>query len=366
VAVSPDLTIDEVLYAYEQCRRDKRSSESAIEFELNFSRNIMAIYHAVSDLSWKPAGHMCFVVENPKPREVWASNFADRVVHHICYHRLRPRFEPYWIATTFACIENRGTRAGSDWAERSARRVTQGWGQSAWILQADIKNFFPRIERARLHAMLSKRIDEPWLAHLVNEIINVDVTQNAHFPGDKSLIKHIPRHKSLWNASPGRGLPIGNLTSQFGANVYLDGLDQRMARERVASFYGRYVDDIVVMDADRERIDAAYALIAETLNGVGLELHPDKTRIAPVYDGFDFCGRFILPHRSYLRRRTVQRGFQAIRKMPKNPHKGETMTSYLALARPCNTHNLRKQWAIHGSKHGLVFMRNHTKARATQ
>jgi len=364
VFASPDLTIDEVLHAYEKCRRTKRNSEGAIEFEVNFSRNIMAIYHAVRAQTWKPSGHMCFVVENPKPREVWASTFADRVVHHICYHRLRPRFEPYWIATTFACIQGRGTSAASDWAERSARRVTQGWSQPAWLLQADIKNFFPRIHRQTLHDMLAPRIYEPWLASLVDEIINVDVTQNAHFPGDRSLLRIIPRHKSLWHAEPGRGLPIGNLTSQFGANVYLDCMDQRIARSGVARHYGRYVDDIVLMDPDIDNLRAAYRIIVKDLSGLGLELHPDKTRCIPVADGFDFCGRYILPHRTYLRRRTVKRGNQAISNMQGNRHKGETLTSYLALARPCNSRSLRKQWAIRASQHGVVTMRNHTKARA--
>lgn len=361
---SPDLTIDEIIFAYEQCRRTKRSSEGAIEFEMNFSRNVMAIYNAVRDRTWKPSAHMCFVVENPKPREVWASKFADRVVHHICYHRLRPRFEPYWIATTFACIQGRGTSAAAEWAARSARRVTQGWSQPAWLVQVDIKNFFPRILRQTLHQMLEPKIYEVWLAHLVDEIINVDVTKNAHFPGDSTLLDLIPKYKSLWHAQPGRGLPIGNLTSQFGANVYLDSVDQMIVRSGLVRHYGRYVDDIVLMDADIENLRQAYRMIVGRLSSLGLELHPDKTRCIPVADGFDFCGRYILPHRTYLRRRTVKRGHEAIRGMSKNKHKGETLTSYLALARPCNSHKLRKQWAIIASQQGLVTMRNHTKARA--
>ena len=361
--VSPDLTIEEVMRAYECCRKTKRSSASAIEFELNFSRNIMRIYNEVRNCTWKPQPHMCFVVENPKYREVWASNFADRVVHHICYNRLRPRFEPYWIATTFACIEGRGTGAASEWAERSARRVTQGWSQKAYVLQADIKNFFPRIMRQKLHEMLKPRIYEPWLDHLVKEIINVDVTDNAHLPGDPSLLKLIPEFKSLWNAEPGRGLPIGNLTSQFGANVYLDNVDQVIARSKVAKFYGRYVDDLVLMDQDIDKLREAYKVLTAELKKLGLKLHPDKTRCAPIKDGFDFCGRFILPHRSYLRKKTAKRGRLAMKTLEHNKHRGETVTSYLALARPCNSYNLRKKWAIEASQHNVVFMRNLTKAR---
>jgi len=361
---SPDLTVDEVLHAYEQCRQDKRSSDGAIEFELNFSRNVMAIYNTVREQTWKPAGHMCFVVKNPKAREVWASTFADRVVHHICYHRLRPRFEPYWIATTFACIEGRGTSAGSEWAERAARRITQGWSRNAWLVQVDIENFFPRIHRQTLHDMLAPRIYEPWLAHLVNEIINVDVTKDAHFPGDSTLLRLIPRHKSLWHAPAGFGLPIGNLTSQFGANVYLEQMDQRIVRSSIVRHYGRYVDDIVMMDTDLDNLRAAYRVVVEELSRLSLNLHADKTRCIPVDDGFDFCGRYILPHRSYLRRKTAKAGGRAIADLSHNGHKGETVTSYLALARRMNTYNLRRQWAVKASSQGVTLSRNLTKARA--
>jgi len=245
-----DLTIEEVIRAYECCRAQKRSAWTAIEFETNFSRNIMDIYNRVRDCTWKPDGHMCFVVMNPKPREVWASKFADRVVHHLVYNRLRPRFEPHWIATTFACIKDRGTTGASNWAERAARKVTRGWSQKAFVLQLDIRNFFPSINRSHLHDLLMPECNESWVRHLVNEVVNVDVRENAHFPGNSDLLELIPGHKSLWNARPGFGLPIGNLTSQFGANVYLSAMDQRIVRSGVARHYGRYVDDIVLMDAD--------------------------------------------------------------------------------------------------------------------
>ncbi len=360
-----DLTIEEVIRAYECCRAQKRSAWTAIEFESNFSRNIMDIYHRVRDCTWKPDGHMCFVVMNPKPREVWASKFADRVVHHLVYNRLRPRFEPQWIANTFACIKGRGTTGASDWAEKAARKVTRGWSQKAFVLQLDIRNFFPSINRSYLHGLLMPACHESWVRHLVNEVVNVDVRDNAHFPGNSDLLELIPGHKSLWNARPGFGLPIGNLTSQFGANVYLSAMDQRIVRSGAARHYGRYVDDIVLMDADIERLRDAYRAIVDELSEVDLVLHPQKTRCAPITDGFDFCGRFIKPRRTYLRRRTVRRAQNAIDKLTGSNHKGETVTSYLALARHCNSYRLRKKWAIKASQHGISFMGNLTRARST-
>ena len=361
-----ELTLDEVIYAYECCRKNKRSALSVIEFEADFVQNILSIYHSVRECSWKPSSHMCFVVMNPKPREVWASQFSDRVVHHIMYNRLRPRFEPSWISTTFACIPERGTLAASLWAESSARKVTQGWSQPAYVLQVDIKNFFPTIGRKRLYSLLTEKCEEDWLRHLVYEVVNVDVTKNAFFPGNRSLLSLIPYHKSLWNAPEGRGLPIGNLTSQFGANVYLDHLDQRIVNESWARHYGRYVDDMVLLDASSDRLLEANEKIISTLGDIGLSLHPDKTRLSPISHGFDFCGRFIKPHRTYLRKSTSRRGTQRIKNLRNNPHPAETATSYMALARHCNAYSLRKYWAEEASKHGISVTHNYTRARKSK
>lgn len=323
----------------------------------------MRIYNKVRTCTWRPDGHMCFVVMNPKAREVWASNFADRVVHHLVYNRLRPRFEPYWISTTFACIEGRGTTGASDWAERAARKVTRGWSKKAYVLQADIRNFFPSIDRSHLHNLLMTKCHEDWVAYLVNEIVNVDVKDNAHFPGNPKLLSLIPRHKSLWNAKKGKGLPIGNLTSQFGANVYLSAMDQKIVRSGVVRHYGRYVDDMVLMDASIDKLRDAYKMLVEELAKIGLELHPQKTKCAPIDAGFDFCGKFIKPWRSYLRKSTAQRAKLAIAKLNSSKHRGETVTSYFALARRCNSYRLRKKWAINASRHNVVFSRNWTRAR---
>lgn len=342
--MSTDLTLEEVLQAYYNCRHSKRSAHTAIEFEQNFSENIADIYHSILDHSWQPSSHMCFVVMNPKPREVWASPFADRVVHHIIYNRLRPRFEKHWIATTFACIKGRGTVAASDWAETAARKVTRGWSQRAYFLQMDIRNFFPSIEKERLLSLLLEKCEESWLIDLVIKIILVDVTEDAHFPGNKNLLKKIPNYKSLWHSGKDYGIPIGNLTSQFGANIYLNTIDQYVVRNKLARHYGRYVDDMVLMDADKGKLEEAKCELEELLEKIKLYPHPQKTKLLPLEAGLDFCGRFIKPRRSYLRKSTSIRGTNAVRNLSLSKHPQETLTSYYALARHCSTYNLRQHW----------------------
>jgi hypothetical protein len=359
---SANLSIEEIITAYEDCRKNKRNNATTIDFECDFFKNIMRIYESVNDMTWQPSGHMCFVVRSPKVREVWASPFNDRVVHHIIYNRLRPRFEPHFIATSFACIPGRGTGGAVKWAEKAARKTTCGWSKKGFVLQADISNCFPTINTNDLCNLLLAKCPEPWLAHLVKEIILVDVKQNAHFPGDVNLLKLVPKNKSLWHTPIGIGLPIGNLTSQFGANVLLDQLDQQIVRRKKAQAYGRYVDDICVLDRSHSRLIETKGYIEGVLNAMGLELNDSKTTIKPIDDGFDFCGRFVKPHRSYLRRSTVRRGNKALASLSASSHPAETVTSYLGLARHCNAFNLRKKWASQAETFGVKIDPLLTKA----
>jgi len=356
-------SIDEILVAYKDCRRNKRNNETTIAFEQNLVSNVAKIWHQINAMQWSPSGHMCFVVESPKVREVWASPFADRVVHHVVYNRLRPRFELGFIATSFACIPERGTGGAASWAQRSARRVTQGWSTNAYVGQIDIRNFFPSIDCQALCDLLLSKTHELALAHLVREIIMVDVKTNAHFPGNKKLLDAIPKHKSLWHKEHGIGLPIGNLTSQFGANVYLDKMDQNIVRSNIVRHYGRYVDDIVVLDKNLANVKQAVDLITKNLNDLGLDLNKDKTRIACVSDGFDFCGRFIKPHRTYLRQATVKRGNAAMRGLKQSAHPAQTVTSYMGTAGHCDTMRLRAKWGLIAQKFGLTVNKQFTKVR---
>lgn len=358
-----DFSIEEVLKAYQDCRQNKRNNLTTLAFEADLISNIAKIWHEINDCAWTPSGHMCFVVESPKIREVWASPFADRVVHHVVYNRLRPRFEPGFIATSFACIPNRGTGGAASWAQKAARRVTRGWSTSAYVGQIDIRNFFPSIDCQRLCDLLLSKVHEKPLAHLVREIIMVDVKRNAHFPGDVTRLAQVPHTKSLWHKPQGIGLPIGNLTSQFGANVYLDFMDHAVVRSNIVKHYGRYVDDIVILDRDFDRVSDAVNLIGEKLKSLNLQLNPDKTQIRRIEQGFDFCGRFVKPFRTYLRRSTVKRAKTSFCKLSDSLHPAETITSYMGTARHCDTHKLRVKWGSMAKTVGLSVDQHFTKAR---
>lgn len=356
------VTTEEVLRAYRDCRRNKRNRTSTIEFEVDLTANITRIARQLADHTWRPGTSMCFAVTNPKPREVWAAQFADRVVHHVIYNRLRPRFEPSFLPTSFACIPGRGTHQAARWAERSLRRATAGWTRPAWTLQMDVANFFTSIDRHVLLDLLTPKIAEPWLAVAVERVVHHDVTIDAHFPGNPALLDQVPPHKSLWHAPSGKGLPIGNLTSQFAANVYMDVLDQHVVRTCRPRFYGRYVDDLLAVDPDRRRLAAMRdELPAFLRDRLRMEFHPGKTHLRNATAGVDFVGVVALPHRSYLRRSTARRGSRKLAKGGPAAGLMATANSYFGLARHVDTWRLRGAWSDKAARNGLVPADDRTK-----
>lgn len=340
-------TVAEVLAAYRQCRRTKRRNWTTIQFETDLTANIVGLTRQLADRSWSPSTAMCFAVTEPKPREIWAGTFTDRVVHHVIYNRLRPRFEPRFIPTSFACIPGRGTLTGAQWADRAVRSATAGWTRTAWALQLDIRSFFTSIDQAILYRQLATRIDEDWLDTAVSRVLFHDVTSDVHFPGNPALLDEVPTHKSLWHAPAGKGLPIGNLTSQFGANVYMDLLDQHVIRKLRPRAYGRYVDDLLAIDPDHRHLtEVRDAITSFAHDQLELEVHHGKTRIVNCAAGVDFVGWTIAPHRRALRRSTVRRANRRIAER----HGDEdellaTVNSYLGMARHGDTSRVRHRWA---------------------
>jgi RNA-directed DNA polymerase len=352
----PDLTSKEVLQAYLDCRKRKRGKDATTLFETNLSHNIAKITRRLQDYSWRPGSSMCFVVTIPKAREIWAATFADRVVHHVIYNRLRPRIEPGFITTSFACIPKRGTLAAANWAHQSMRRATNGWTRPAWALQLDVANFFPSIDRNHLWSQVEPHCTEPWLESAVFHVVHHDVTKNAYLPGNPAELDAVPMKKSLWYAEPGKGLPIGNLTSQFCANVYMNEVDHFIEKRVRPRYYGRYVDDFLLIDQDKGRLLEARDQIDRFMKEkLSLTLHHGKTHLQPVSHGIDFVGWRLLPYRRYFRQNAAARAALAIREHAGDPDELlATLNAYLGVARHGNTFNLRSSWCEKASSDGVL------------
>lgn len=292
------------MQAYLDCRKNKRNTKSALAFEAQLEANVCQLDEELRNGCYRPGRSICFVITRPKPREVWASEFRDRIVHHLLYNRISPRFYAGFIADSCACIPERGTLYGARRLEAKIRSITQNWRLPAFYLKLDLANFFVSIDKRIVRQLLAKRISGWWL-QLAEQILFHDPRADFELRGNPELLQHVPAHKRLTSQPTHLGLPIGNLSSQFFANVLLDALDQHIKHELHCRHYVRYVDDMVLLDTSAQRLNAMHADIAAWLpQRLGLRLNPAKTILQPIERGVDFVGQVIKPWRRYTRRRS--------------------------------------------------------------
>ena len=306
-------SFEDLVAAYVDCRRTKRNSAAALEFEQDLERNLERLADELTRGAYRPGPSICFVIAQPKPREVWAAGFRDRIVHHLLYNRIGPRFERAFIADSCACIKGRGTLYAARRLESKVRSITENWSSRAWYLKADLANFFVSIDKRILARLLAARIPEPWWLQLAMQVLFHDPRPRAEIKASPAKLALIPPHKSLWNQPTYLGLPIGNLSSQFFANVYLDVLDQHVKHDLRAPRYVRYVDDFVLLHESPQQLNAWLADITAFVRcKLALEINPSKTIIQPIARGIDFVGHVVKPWRRIIRPRTFNSALERI------------------------------------------------------
>lgn len=333
-----DFTFSELVEAYFDCRRTKRNSASALSFESNLEQNLRNLHDELADGSYAPGRSICFIITKPKPREVWAADFRDRIVHHLLHNRIAPRFYARFIADSCACIPGRGTLYAAERLESKVRSITQNWKKPAYCLKCDLANFFVSIDKRILRDLLARHISEPWWMALAETILFHDPRQNFELRGDRHLLDLVPAHKRLTSHPAHLGLPIGNLSSQFFANVYLDVLDQFVKHGLRCRHYIRYVDDFVLLHESAQWLNEAKGRIEAVLHDqLAARLNPKKTVLQPIDRGIDFVGQVIKPWRRTLRRRTFNEAISRTRSM-ESDGLFETANSYFGLLRQ-STHS---------------------------
>lgn len=350
-----ELTFGEVAQAYFDCRRTKRNSASALAFEARLERNLRDLYDELLAGAYKPGRSICFVITHPKPREVWAAEFRDRVVHHLLHNRIAPRFYARFIADSCACIPGRGTLYAADRLESKVRSVTQNWARPAHYLKCDLANFFVSIDKVILQGLLDRHVHEGWWRTLMHTVLHHDPRQDFELRGAPEMMDLVPRHKRLVEQPAHLGLPIGNLSSQFFANVYLNELDQFAKHGLRARHYIRYVDDFVLLHESTEWLSQAHRQIEAFLpERLAAQLNPRKTIIQPLVRGVDFVGHVIKPWRRTVRRKTLSVALDRVASTEADELL-ESANSYFGLLRQAtHSHHDRAQLA------NLLRGRGHT------
>ena len=292
--------------AYGNCRRTKRGSRTALQFELHAEENLIKLQEELKTRTYSPLPSTCFVTESPKPREIFAAHFRDRIVHHLLVGYLEPRWERQFIHDSYACRKGKGTHAAVLRLQQFMRKVSHNSSMPAFYLHLDIRSFFVSIDKQILYDMLCRSEKNPEMAWLIGVVIFNNPAENPIKKGQLSLFEEIPKHKSLFYTEGRTGLPIGNYTSQFFANVYLNELDQFVKHRLKCRYYLRYVDDLVLLGNDRNELQVWETAIKEFLTArLRLELNRNVRRLASIHTGCNFLGYIVRPTHLTVRRRVV-------------------------------------------------------------
>ncbi len=284
-------TFHDLMAAYKSCRLHKPASRSQVQFEMRLGSNLSLLHNEIRAERYQPLPSQCFVVTQPKPREIFAAHFRDRIVHHLVVSQLEPFWEKRLITSTFACRIGKGTHGAMRHAQDQVRRISQGGHRTVWALQVDIAKYFVTIHRPTLSSLLLAPIRNPRLKHLVHLIYQHDARVGAKRSGNPAAFDLIPQGKSWFDQDPDRGIAIGNLSSQFGANVYLSGLDHWIQRQLKPMAYLRYMDDGLLLDTDPKKLELMPDQIDHWLGAHRSQhLNPHKTHLRPLPHGIDYLG----------------------------------------------------------------------------
>lgn len=320
--------LDDLHEAYLDARRHKRNKPYQLRFETRAEEYLEELCDELYNRTYRPLPSSCFIITDPKKREVFAAEFRDRIVHHLYYNYTYRMYERTFIADTYSCMKRRGTHYGIGRLYDHIRKESHNYTRPCYVMKMDIRGYFMHINRQKLLGICLKSLDrmsmhkvskhrpERWcdvvdmefVRWLTAEIALLNPIEGCKVIGPLSDWDDLPHDKSLYHSPEGCGLPIGNLTSQLFSNVYLNVLDQFMKRVLCCRYYGRYVDDFYVVDADKERLQSIVPEVRDFLQReLDLVFHDGKLQIISIWHGVEFLGSWLKPHRIYASRTTVAR-----------------------------------------------------------
>jgi RNA-directed DNA polymerase len=309
--MSKSQLLELLFQAYRDCIRTKAQVKRT-GFHMRFERELVELCDQLWRRSYRPGISTIFVVTEPKLREVIAASFRDRIVHHLLYNYMSPYWEKIFVDQSYACRKGKGPLQASLDLRTFINRRTRSGRRRLWFAKIDISNFFPSIDQHVLFDIVLGHLHHDFYTWLTEILIFHRPTEKGQYRLNcsRELWRLVPRRKSMFCAAPGKGLPIGNLTSQFFANVYLNEVDQYIAhnlKDRHGVLYWqRYVDDFLCIGEDRVELQKLVVLVDQFLRSrLLITLNPKKTLIQPLCRGIDHLGYFHLPGTTYVRQRVA-------------------------------------------------------------
>lgn len=324
------ISLENLFLAWDRFKVGKQRKRDVQEFEWRLEENIFQLHRDLKYRRYKHGPYTSFYISDPKQRHIHKAAVRDRVLHHAVLSVLNPIFESTFIPTSFSCRKGKGTHKGVAILESMIRKVSRNYSRLCLALKCDIKKFIATVDHQILLNIIQRKIKDDKAIWLLSEIIK---SFNSPYP---ALFKR-------------KGLPIGNLTSQLFANIYLNEFDQFIKHRLKVKHYVRYTDDFVVVADNRRYLQGLLAPIHSFLGSrLALELHKKKIIMRKHHQGVDFLGYILLPHYRALRSKTKQRIFRKLRQRIDEYKRRrisrqtieQSLQSYLGVLSHANTYRL--------------------------
>lgn len=338
------ISFENLLSAAHQAAKGKRSHPSVISFFEKLEDTLYQLQNELQGKNYKPGEYTTFHIYDPKPRLISAAPFRDRVVHHALMNIVAPLLERSFIFHSYANRRRKGTH-------RAIRRYQNYSRQYDFVLKCDIKKYFPSIDHAILKSLIRKRIACQQTLWLIDTIIDGSNPQEKvcdYYPGD-DLFTPDERRK---------GLPIGNLTSQFFANYYLNLLDHFIKEQLRCKAYLRYVDDFDLFSNAKQQLWDWKEKIMIFLYDYRLNLHPTRCQVYPTNIGYRFLGQIVFKTYRLLPSANVRKFKKRLKQWSKNPpeNQQQRIASWVGHASQANTFGLLKSLGLTEKGQQTIFL----------
>lgn len=317
------VSFENLVLASKKSRKGKRYRDSTLAFDLNLELNLINLQKELIDKTYKPSAYREFFINDSKKRLITAAPYKDRVIHHAMMNILEPIFEKSFIYDSYSCIKEKGTH-------KAIQRYKKFAKQNTYVLKCDIKKYFHNINHEVLYSQIKRKIKCKDTLSLTKLIID-------------------SKYDSFINSKK-KGIPIGNLTSQVFANIYLNDFDHFIKEKLGLKYYIRYCDDFVIFHNDKKVLNIIKKLIEIYLKDYDLQIHENKSRVYRVNDGVNFLGFRIFENYMLVNKQTVRR---YIRKLDKKYYKyqknkedflgiKQSIQSWLGHVKHTNSYKLRE------------------------
>ena len=321
------ISLENLFLAWQEFCRGKRNKFDVQKFEYNLEDNIFQIHQELKTKTYRHSHYTSFYIQDPKLRHIHKANVRDRALHHAVFRILYPIFDKSFIFDSYSCRLERGTHKAINRLQKFAGKVSKNNTKNCFILKCDIEKFFDSIDHNILISLIQKKIKENDAMWLIRKII-----------------------ESFTN-SLNKGLPLGNITSQLFANIYLNGLDRFVKNALKAKYYIRYCDDFVILSDNKEYLKRLIIRIDDFLKKeLKLSLHSDKISVRKYHQGVDFLGYVSFPYHRILRAKTKKRMFEKIERKSRELKQGkisaesfnQSVQSYLGILKHCDSYKLKR------------------------